>query len=95
MKIEEIKECLELLTRAIERVTMNTAVEQGFERAGEVINILDKAKHILGMEPPEVKGCFNCKYCTESFSNNLPCDYCTTTGIRGSTPSRWEREDAE
>ena len=94
MKSEEIKECLELLTKAIERVTMNTAVEQGFERAGEVINILDKAKYILGMEPTEIKNCSNCKHCIEAlFGNNPPCNHCITTGIRGSTPSHWERED--
>lgn len=93
MKAEEIKECLELLTKAIERVTVNTASEQGFDAAGEVLNIVDNVKNILGMEPPERKGCFNCKYCTESLGDDPPCNHCITTGIRGSTPSRWERED--
>lgn len=94
MKAEEIKECLELLTRAIERVTINTASEQGLREAGEVLNVLDKVKNMLGMEPPEIKNCSNCKHCIESLGNDPPCKYCITTGIRGSTPSHWEREDA-
>lgn len=87
MKAEEIKECLELLTKAIERVTINTAGEQGLRAAGEVLNIVDKVKNILGIEPPEIKNCSNCKNLGESI-----CKYCVS-GIRGSTPSHWERED--
>lgn len=53
MTPEEIKEALSLLASAIERVTVNTYVEQGALAADEVFKILVRVDNILAV--PEEK----------------------------------------
>ena len=50
-QIIEIKECLRLLVTAVERVTVNTYIEQGSLGADSVFSILEKVEKIIGKEP--------------------------------------------
>lgn len=53
MKETELKQVLLLLAKAIERVTVNTYVEQGQAGADEVFRILEQVENICGEESAE------------------------------------------
>lgn len=50
MKETELKQVMLLLAKAIERVTVNTYVEQGSAGADQVFRILDQVENICGKE---------------------------------------------
>ena len=86
MTTKEIKECLQLLAKAIERVAVNTYCEQGALAADEVFAILEKAEKIIGEK--EQRNCSNCNNKQSKFCNDCITAY-------DSTPSHWKAKESE
>lgn len=59
LTMDDVKECLLLLAKAAERITVNTYMEQGAVAADEVFQTLDKVEKLIAERSENGKGSDN------------------------------------